>query len=208
MKQASFATLSFETKKKQTRREVFLSEMEQVVPWSALEGLIEPHYPREGRRGRPPMKLSTMLRIHFMQQCFGLSDLAMEEALFDTPMYRDFAGLDGMARLPDRLSILRFRHLLEHHRLAEQFLSVVNQQLAAKGYLLKEGTAIDASLIAAPTSTNNQSGKRDPEMHSTKKGHQWHFGMKAHIGVDADSALVHTVVGTAANVSDVTAVRL
>jgi len=204
MKQTS---LALDLSQRRTRKRVLLDEMEQVVPWAQLLALIEPHTP-VAPTGRPPFALSAMLRIHFMQQCFGLSDLAMEEALFDTPMYRDFAGLDGMARLPDRLSILRFRHLLEHHRLAEQFLSVVNQQLAAKGYLLKEGTAIDASLIAAPTSTNNQSGKRDPEMHSTKKGHQWHFGMKAHIGVDADSALVHTVVGTAANVSDVTAVRL
>jgi len=145
-----------------------------------------------------------MLRIHFMQQWFGLSDLAMEEALFDTPMYRDFAGLGGMARVPDWVSILRFRHLLQERRLAEQFLRTVNEQLTARGYLLKEGSAIDATLIAAPTSTKDQSGQRDPEMHSTKKGNQWYFGMKAHIGVDADSGLVHTVVGTSANVSDVT----
>jgi IS5 family transposase len=128
----------------------------------------------------------------------------MEEALYDVPLYREFAGLGGMSRLPDRVSILRFRHLLEQHKLAEQFLKTVNAHLSAKGYMLKEGTAVDATLTAAPSSTKNQSGERDPEMHQTKKGNMWHFGMKTHIGVDADSGLVHTVVGTAANVSDVT----
>ena len=137
-----------------------------------------------------------MLRIHFLQQWFGLSDLAMEEALFETPLYRDFAGLSGSERIPDRVSILRFRHLLEEHQLSLQILATVNSTLAAKGLLLKNGTAIDATLIAAPSSTKNSSGERDPEMHQTKKGNQWHFGMKAHIGVDADSGLVHTVVGT------------
>ncbi|MGA0525008.1 IS5 family transposase, partial [Escherichia coli] len=130
-----------------------------------------------------------MLRIHFLQQWFGLTDVAMEEALYDVPLYRQFAGLGGISRLPDRVSILRFRHLLERHQLAEQFLQTVNAQLSAKGYLLKEGTVVDASLIAAPSSTKNGSGKRDPEMHQTKKGNQWHFGMKAHLGVDADSGL-------------------
>ena len=175
------------------------------MPWAQLLALIESHAP-VAKTGRQPFALAAMLRIHFMQQCFGLSDMAMEEALFDTPMYRDFAGFDGMARLPDRVSILRFRHLLEQHRLAEQFLATVNERLAAKGYLLKEGTAIDATLIAAPTSTKNQTGTRDPEMHQSKKGKQWYFGMKAHIGVDADPGLMHTVQGTAANVGDVTQV--
>jgi IS5 family transposase len=145
-----------------------------------------------------------MLRIHFLQQWFGLSDLAMEEALFETPLYRDFAGLSSSERIPDRVSILRFRHLLEEHQLSIQILATVNSTLAAKGLLLKSGTVIDATLIAAPSSTKNSSGERDPEMHQTKKGNQWHFGMKAHIGVDADSGLVHSVVGTAANVNDVT----
>jgi IS5 family transposase len=145
-----------------------------------------------------------MLRIHLLQQWFGLTDVAMEEALYDTPVYREFAGLAGMSRLPDRVSILRFRHLLEKHQLAEQFLRTVNEQLNARGFLLKEGTVVDATLIAAPSSTRNKGGERDPEMHQTKKGNAWHFGMKAHIGVDADSGLVHTVVATAANVNDVT----
>jgi IS5 family transposase len=145
-----------------------------------------------------------MLRIHFLQQWFGLSDMAMEEALFDTPLYRDFAGLGSTQRIPDRVSILRLRHLLEAHQLATQILVVVNTTLAGKGLMLKSGTVVDATLIAAPSSTKNKDGLRDPEMHQTKKGNQWHFGMKAHIGVDAHSGLVHTVVGTAANVNDVT----
>ena len=200
MKQTS---LAMDLSCRRTRKRVFLDEMEQVVPWAELLALIEPHAP-VAKTGRPPFALSAMLRIHFLQQWFGLSDMAMEEALFDVPMYRDFVGLDAMARLPDRVSILRFRHLLEEHRLAEQFLKTVNELLAAKGYLLKEGSAIDATLIAAPSSTKNSTGQRDREMHQSKKGNQWHFGMKAHIGVDADSGLVHTVVGTAGHVSDVT----
>jgi IS5 family transposase len=146
-----------------------------------------------------------MLRIHFMQQWFGLSDPAMEEALHDVPLFREFAALDaGATRLPDESTILRFRHLLEEHQLAQQFLQTINLLLSDKGLMLKEGTAVDATLIAAPSSTKNSTGKRDGEMHQTKKGNQWHFGMKAHIGVDVDSGLVHTVVGTAANVHDVT----
>jgi IS5 family transposase len=144
-----------------------------------------------------------MLRIHFMQQWFTLSDPAMEEALHDTPMFREFAGLGWDTRLPDESTILRFRHLLEKHALAEQILVVVNDLLRDKGLMLKAGTVVDATLIGAPSSTKNQGGERDPEMHQTKKGNQWHFGMKAHIGVDAQSGLVHTVRGTAANVNDV-----
>jgi len=188
---------------------VFLDEMELVVPWRELVGLIAAASP-VATTGRPPFAHETMLRIHFLQQWFGLSDLDMEEALFETPLYRDFAGLLGSERIPDRVSILRFgktpspRHLLEDHQLSIQILATVNNTLAAKGLLLKSGTAIGATLIVAPSSTKNSSGERDPEMHQTKKGNQWHFGMKAHIGVDADSGLVHSVVGTAANVNDVT----
>ena len=146
-----------------------------------------------------------MLRIHFLQQWFNLSDPAMEEALYDTPMFREFVGLDaGEDNLPDESTILRFRHLLEAHNLSLQILATVNATLTAKGLLLKSGTVVDATLIAAPSSTKNSSGERDPEMHQTKKGNQWHFGMKAHIGVDAESCLVYSVVGTAANVNDVT----
>ena len=195
--------LGLNLNKRRTRKAVFLDEMNQVVPWTELLSLISPHAPR-AKTGRPPFELETMLRIHFVQQWFGLSDLAMEEALFETALYREFVGLSSVERIPDRVSILRFRHLLEDHHLAEQILATVNVILADKGLMLRKGTVVDATLIAAPSSTKNQNGQRDPEMHQTKKGNQWHFGMKCHIGVDADSGLVHTVVGTAANVNDVT----
>jgi IS5 family transposase len=195
--------LGLNLNKRRTRKAVFLDEMNLVVPWLELLALIAPHAPR-AKTGRPPFELETMLRIHFVQQWFGLSDLAMEEALFETTLYREFVVLSSVDRIPDRVSILRFRHLLEEHRLAERILATVNATLSDKGLMLREGTVVDATLIAAPSSTKNQDGQRDPEMHQTKKGNQWHFGMKCHIGVDADSGLVHTVVGTAANVNDVT----
>ena len=196
------ATLNLALSAKKTRKQVFLQQMDQVVPWAALVELIAPYYP-EGKTGRPPFSLMTMLRVHFMQQWFTLSDPAMEEAFFDTPLYREFAQLEEFGRLPDESTILRFRHRLEKHKLAEQILSVVNQLLTERGLLLKAGTEVDATLIAAPTSTKNKDKKRDPEMHSSKKGNQWYFGMKAHIGVDAESGLVHTVRGTSGNVSDI-----
>ena len=192
--------LNLSTKK--TRKQELLAQMELVVPWGALVDLIAPYYP-EGKNGRPPFALQTMLRIHCMQQWFDLSDLGMEEAFFDTPVYREFAQLDANGRLPDESTILRFRHRLERHKLGEQILATVNDLLAAQGLLLKAGTAVDATLIAAPSSTKNKDKARDPEMHSSQKGNEWHFGMKAHIGVDADSGLVHTVRGTSGNVSDV-----
>ena len=195
-------TLNLNLQLKKTRKREFLEQMEKVVPWAALVELIAPYYP-EGRTGRPPFSLVTMLHIHFMQQWFTLSDPAMEEAFFDTPLYREFAQLDEFARLPDESTILRFRHRLEKHKLAEQILLTVNELLTQRALLLKAGTAVDATLIAAPTSTKNKSKARDPEMHSSKKGNQWYFGMKAHIGVDADSGLVHTVRGTSGHVSDI-----
>jgi IS5 family transposase len=197
------AELGLNLNTKRTRKRVFLAQMEVVVPWDALVALIAPHWPA-GKNGRPPFAIATMLRIHFMQQWFTLSDPAREEARHDTPMLREFAQLQSNQRLPDESTILRFRHLLEKHRLAEQFLATVNEQLAAQGYLLKSGSAVDATLIAAPSSTKNSAKARDPEMHSSQKGNQWHFGMKAHIGVDADSGLVHTVAGTSGNVHDIT----
>ena len=188
---------------KRTRKREFLDEMNRVVPWSDLVALVTPFAP-EGKRGRPPFAVETMLRLHFMQQWFGLSDPAMEEALHDVPLYREFAGLDNWTtRLPDESTILRFRHLLEKHKLAAQILALINDMLRGKGLMLRAGTVVDATLIAAPSSTKNAGGRRDPEMHQTKKGNQWHFGMKAHIGADAESGLVHTVRGTAANVNDV-----
>lgn len=207
MKQISLASSGFELVTKRTRKRMFLDEMSLVVPWRELVDLIQP-FALTGtgaKGGRPTFAVETMLRIHFLQQWFGLSDPAMEEALHDTPLYREFARLDaGMARMPDETTILRFRHLLEEHNLSIQLLATINATLIAKGLMLKTGTVVDATLIAAPTSTKNSTGERDPEMHQTKKGNQWHFGMKAHIGVDADSGLVHTVIGTAANVNDVT----
>ncbi len=188
---------------KRTRRREFLGEMERVVPWSDLVALITPYLP-EGKRGRPPFPPEAMLRIHFMQQWFNLSDPAMEDALHDVPLFREFAGLSGWDdRLPDETTILRFRHVLEKHKLAPQILQTINDLLQHKGLLLKAGTVVDATLIAAPSSTKNATGERDPEMKQSKKGNQWYFGMKAHIGVDADSGLVHTVRGTAGNVNDV-----
>jgi IS5 family transposase len=187
---------------RKTRKRQFLEQMDQVVPWAALVELIAPYYP-QGRTGRPPFSLQTMLRTHFMQQWFSLCDPAMEEAFFDTPLYREFAQLQELSRLPDESTILRFRHLLEEHKLSEQILQTVNDLLTERGLLLKVGTAIDATLIAAPTSTKNKDKARDPEMHSSKKGNQWYFGMKAHIGVDADSGLVHSVRGTSGHVSDI-----
>ncbi|MBB5421335.1 IS5 family transposase [Paraburkholderia atlantica] len=197
--------LGLDLSTKRTRKRKLLDELRRVVPWSRLIALIEPHYPR-GKTGRPPFPIATMLQIHFMQQWFGLSDPALEEALYDVPLYREFAGLDeGMTRLPDESTILRFRHLLETHGLAAQMLTLVNEILSEKGLMLKVGSAVDATLISAPTSTKNGSGTRDPEMHQTKKGNQWYFGMKAHVGVDAESGLVHTVIGTAASVHDINA---
>ena len=204
MKQISLAVTGFELAAKRTRKREFLEEMDRVVPWSQLLALIAPHAPA-GKTGRPPFAPEVMLRIHLLQQFFGHSDPAMEEALHDIPLYREFARLDaGITRLPDESTILRFRHLLEAHDLGAQILEAVNAQLQRQGLLLKTGTVVDATLIAAPSSTKNVQGERDPEMHQTKKGNQWHFGMKVHIGVDADSGLVHTVVGTAANAHDVT----
>ena len=207
MNQISLATTGFELVTKRTRKRVFLDEMSLVVPWTKLVGLIRPFAASSTgvKGGRPSFAVETMLRIHFLQQWFGLSDPAMEEALHDVSLYCEFAKLDpGSMRLPDETTILRFRHLLEENNLSIQLLAAINATLATKGLMLKTGTVVDATLIAAPSSTKNSSGERDPEMHQTKKGNQWHFGMKAHIGVDAESGLVHTVIGTAANVNDVT----
>ena len=204
MKQISLANTGFELVTKRTRKREFLDEMNLMVPWAELVALIEPFAPAN-KTGRPAFAVNSMLRIHFMQQWFGLSDPAMEEALHDVPLYCQFAGLDaGMGRLPDESTILRFRHLLERNNLSAQIMATINATLAAKGLMLRTGTVVDATIIAAPSSTKNSSGERDPEMHQTKKGNAWHFGMKAHIGVDADTGLVHTVIGTAANVNDVT----
>jgi IS5 family transposase len=204
MKQMTFADAEYASKRKQTRKELFLIEMDRVVPWKGLIALIESHYPK-GEGGRLAYPLMAMLRVHLMQNWFGYSDPAMEEALYETTILRQFAGL-SLERIPDETTILNFRRLLEKHELAAGILAVINGYLGDRGLSLRQGTIVDATLINAPSSTKNKDGKRDPEMHQTKKGQQYYFGMKAHIGVDVESGLVHSVVGTAANVADVTQV--
>jgi len=204
MKQMTFADAEYAGKRKQTRKELFLIEMDQVVPWKGLIALIEPHYPK-GEGGRPAYPLMAMLRVHLMQNWFGYSDPAMEEALYEPTILRQFAGL-SLERIPDETTILNFRRLLEKHELAAGILAVINGYLGDRGLSLRQGTIVDATLIHAPSSTKNKDGKRDPDMHQAKKGNQYYFGMKAHIGVDEESGLVHSVVGTAANVADVTQV--
>lgn len=201
--QLSFAQSEYAGKKKVTRRERFLAEMEQVVPWGRLIALIEPHYPK-GKRGRPPIGVERMLRIYFLQQWYGLADEALEDTIYDSQAMRTFVGIDlGSQSVPDATTLLKFRHLLEEHELTRKIFEEIGQLLTERKLLMREGTLVDATIIAAPSSTKNASGKRDPEMHQTKKGNEWHFGMKAHIGADAKSGLVHSVEGTAANVSDI-----
>ncbi len=203
MTQLSFSDAEYAGKRKQTRREKFLAEMEQVVPWNALLALIEPVYPKAGK-GRRPYPLKTMLRVHLLQNWYGYSDPAMEEALYEVAPLRRFAGLSlTRGSVPDETTILNFRRLLETHHLAPKLLAAVNQHLTGHGLLLREGTIVDATIIHAPPSTKNKDHARDPDMHQTRKGQQWYFGMKAHIGVDAESGLVHTVTTTPANVADV-----
>ena len=203
-KQLSFASYEFAQKKRVTRREKFLAEMERVVPWARLEALIEPKYPTGGRVGRQPIGVARMLRMYFLQQWFGLADEALEDAIYDSQSMREFVGID-LAResVPDATTLLKFRRLLEEHSLTAQLFEGINAHLAERGLLLREGTMVDATIIAAPPSTKNKDHARDPEMHQTKKGNEWHFGMKAHIGADADSGLVHSLHTTAANESDV-----
>ena len=193
----------FERYTKKTRRAQFLDEMEQVVPWAQLCALIEPHYPKEGN-GRPPVGVERMLRIYFLQQWFNLSDPAVEEALYDSVVMRDFVGIDlGREPVPDETTVCKFRHLLEEHALGGEMLETVNLYLQSRGVRITTGTIVDATIIHAPSSTKNREGQRDPEMHQTKKGQQWYFGMKAHVGVDSKTKMIHTVVATAANVADV-----
>lgn len=203
--QSSFSDLEYAAKKKLTRRDRFLAEIEAVTPWSAMVATLEPFYPKGEGRGRPPIGLERMLRMYVAQQCFGLSDEGIEDAIYDSQSIRRFVGID-LAResAPDATTLLKFRRLLETHGLTRKIFETINAHLAQKGLLMREGTIVDATLIAAPPSTKNRDQARDPEMHQAKKGKQWHFGMKAHIGVDVESGLVHTLVGTAAHVADVT----
>jgi IS5 family transposase len=202
--QPSFSQAEFADKKKITRREKFLTRMEAVIPWAKLLAVIEPFYPK-GARGRPPIGLERMLRVYFLQQWYGLADEALEDALYDSQALQGFARIDLAAEgVPDATTLLKFRRLLETRDLCKGLFAAINADLTARGLLLREGTLVDATRIAAPPSTKNKEKKRDPEMHQTKKGNQWYFGMQAHIGADRDSQLVHTVVATAANVADIT----
>jgi IS5 family transposase len=204
MSQRSFASAEYALKKKRTRRERFLAEMERVVPWARLIAVVEPMYPTSGRVGRQPIGIARMLRMYCLQQWYGLADEALEDALYDSQALRDFVGIDlSRESVPDATTLLKFRRLLLDNDLTKALFDEINAHLAEQGLLMRAGTIVDASIIAAPSSTKNSGNARDPEMHQTKKGNQWHFGMKAHIGVDAQSGLVHTVVGTAAHVSDI-----
>ena len=203
--QTSFSEYEYASKKRQTRRDRFLAEIEAMTPWGELVAAIERHYPQGGGRGRPPIGLERMLRMYIAQNCFGLSDEGIEDAIYDSQAIRRFVGIDlGRETAPDATTLLKFRRLLEDKQLTDTIFTTINAHLAAKGLFLRRGTVVDATIIEAPPSTKNKKGERDPEMHQAKKGNEWHFGMKAHIGVDAESGLVHTVIGTAANVADVT----
>ena len=201
-KRTTFSSLAYENKKKKTRREKFLEEMDQVIPWEELIGIISPYYPGIGN-GRQPMPIERMLRIYFLQQWYGLSDPAMEDSLYDIESIRRFAGIElEVDVVPDETTILNFRHLLEKHDLTKEIFKETKQYLAEKGLLLREGTIVDATIINAPSSTKNREKARDGDMKQTKKGNQWYFGMKAHVGTDTGRGLVHSVVVTNAAVHD------
>ena len=203
MKQATFASAAWDRKGKVTRRERFLAEMDAVIPWERLVMLIEPHYPKAGK-GRQPHPLERMLRIYFMQNWFNLSDPQAEDALYDMESMRRFAGLElAEETIPDESTILRFRHLLERHRLTEQIFAEIRALLEERRLLLKSGTIVDATIISAPASTKNAEGARDPEMRQGKTGRDWHFGMKAHVGTDR-RGIVHSLTTTHAGTADIT----
>ena len=202
MEQPTFSDLEYQSKKRKTRRELFLERVDGLIPWQKLEGRIQPFYPKAGR-GRHPYPLPVMLRVHCVQLFYNLSDPGMEDLLYESDPVRRFVGLKLTGPLPDETTILNFRHLLEKHHLGQGLLEEINAHLERQGLKLREGTIVDATIIEAPSSTKNRSKERDPEMHSTKKGNQWHFGMKAHIGVDSETGIVHSMSTTAANVHDI-----
>ncbi len=203
MDQPTFADLEYQGKKRKTRRELFLERMDGLIPWQRLEERIRPCYPKAGR-GRHPYPLSVMLRVHCVQLFYNLSDPGMEDLLYEAASVRRFVGLRLSEAMPDETTILNFRHLLEQHGLGQGLFAAINAHLESQGLRLREGTIVDASIIEAPSSTKHRARERDPEMHQTKQGNQWHFGMKVHIGVDADTGVVHSMTTTAANVHDVT----
>ncbi len=203
MRQRTLADEGFERYRKPTRREQFLDEMDRIIPWEGLCGVIEPFYPKPEGAGRPPVGLERMLRIHFLQHWFNLSDPAVEEALYDSRAMRRFVDIDlGREPVPDETTVCKFRHLLEAHNLGDQLFALIAEYLQENGLKVSTGTIVDATIIDAPSSTKNKDSKRDPQMHQTKKGNQWYFGMKAHIGVDSQTKLIHSAAATAANVHD------
>ena len=204
MSQLTFAEAEYRNKKRKTRRELFLEKMDGLIPWAKLEKKLRKYYPK-GENGNPPYPLPIMLRVHCLQLFYNLSDPAMEDALYEIESMRRFAGLRLSDRLPDESTILRFRHFLERHKLGKVIFDTVSAQLRQQGLMMREGTIVDATIIAAPSSTKNQDGERDPEMHQTRKGNEWHFGMKMHIGVDDRDGLIHSIETTAANVHDLNA---
>ena len=203
MDQPTFADLEYRGKKRKTRRELFLERMDGLIPWQKLEERIRPFYPKAGR-GRHPYPLAAMLRVHYVQLFYNLSDPGIEDLLYESDPVRRFVGLKLSGPLPDETTILNFRHLLEEHSLGRGLLEEINAHLESQGLRLREGTIVDASIIEAPSSTKNRAGERDPEMHQTKKGNQWHFGMKAHIGVDSETGIVYSVAAAPANTHDLT----
>jgi transposase, IS5 family len=204
MKQRTFSQAEYSRKKRQTRRDRFLGEIERITPWQALKDEIDPHYPKPVGPGRPPRGLETMLRMYIAQQCFGLSDEGIEDAIYDSIAIRNFVGIDlNVEQAPDATTLLKFRRLLEDKQLTKRVFATINNLLNMQGLILREGTVVDATIISAPSSTKNEDKERDPEMHQAKKGNDWHFGMKAHIGVDAHSGAVHTVETTPANTADI-----
>ena len=203
MDQLTFSEAEYNVKKRKTRREKFLDQMNELIPWKQMEDKIRRYYPKDGN-GRKAYPLIVMLRIHCLQLFYNLSDPAMEDALYEIESMRRFAGLSLSGAIPDETTILKFRHLLEKHKLGEALFSLINKYLAKQGLKLQEGTIMDATIISAPTSTKNQSGKRDPEMHQVKKGNEWHFGMKMHIGTDDAIGCIHSITSTAANEHEIT----
>lgn len=204
MKQHSFTDIEYSNRKKKTKREIFLKGMDEIIPWDSWIDMIRPHYP-SGKRGRPPRGIERMLRMYLMQSWFNLSDEAVEDAIYDSYAMRSFMHIDFMKeQAPDATTLLHFRHLIEEHKIGEKIFADIYKRLDRAGLVMHGGTVVDATLVAAPTSTKNKDGKRDPEMHQTKKGNEWYFGMKVHSGVDAGSGYVHTITGTPANVHDIT----
>ncbi len=202
--QQTFTDIEYSMRKKKTKREEFLEIMDEIIPWDEWVGIIEPYYP-SGKRGRPPMGIERMLRMYLLQIWFNLSDPGTEDAIYDSYAMRKFVGIDFLSEgVPDETTLCKFRHLLEQNGLNKLFFDAINRVMAETGHMMKGGTIVDATIIDSPSSTKNAKKKRDPEMHQTKKGNQWRFGMKCHVGVDAGSGLVHTLDVTPANTHDIT----